>query len=184
MTFSQAYADPPLTIRKYGNGATGTRILVDTGGLWANRPTSPADGAVFIASDTDCSGNNSATAHQCRFDAVAGAWGDLGSSGSSVTSTLGQTFAQGGEITNAICGINPLIVGSTDGTSGVELCYNPTYGPVVTFFPGSTQLTLVGEIYASGVSDDGNGKVACITSLKTLGTCGSVVGIGGTCTCN
>jgi hypothetical protein len=44
-------------------------------------------------------------------------------------------------------------------------------------------VTNTGEMSASGISADGSGKVVCIKSDGFLGTCSSVVGAGGTCTC-
>lgn len=43
---------------------------------------------------------------------------------------------------------------------------------------------LQGEAYISGVGGDGSGKVICIKSDGNLGTCTSVVGVGGDCTCS
>jgi len=99
-------------------------------------------------------------------------------------SSLQQAFTVNGEIDGAVCGVNPLIVASPDGTVGVELCYNPTYGPEVHVFPTGMRFLWIGEVSPSGVADDGTGKAVCIKSDKTFGTCGDAVGAGGTCTCS
>jgi len=154
-----------------------------SGGTWATRPTTPVNSMNYISSDTDCTGAPSNVAHQCRFSTATGAWGDL-NSGGATTPTLAQAAAQGAEISGAICGVNPVIVSSPDGTVGAQMCYNPTYGPVFTLFPANAQLILVGEVYMSGISEDGTGKVVCIKSDKTQGTCAaSSIGVS-TCTCN
>ncbi len=44
-------------------------------------------------------------------------------------------------------------------------------------------LDVGGEMRADGVSGDGSGKVMCIKSNGDFGTCSSVVGVSGTCTC-
>lgn len=42
----------------------------------------------------------------------------------------------------------------------------------------------LGEASIGGVSADGSGKVVCVNASGNLGTCSSVVGAGGTCTCS
>jgi hypothetical protein len=51
---------------------------------------------------------------------------------------------------------------------------------------GTTQevaITNGGELYFRGVSEDTSTAVLCVKSDKNVGTCSSVVGAGGTCTC-
>lgn len=45
-------------------------------------------------------------------------------------------------------------------------------------------ITALGEASIGGVSADGSGKVVCVNASGNLGTCSSVVGAGGTCTCS
>jgi hypothetical protein len=49
--------------------------------------------------------------------------------------------------------------------------------------PGA-RLDVAGEAKISGISGDGKGKVVCIKSDGTLGTCSSGISFNGTCTCN
>lgn len=44
-------------------------------------------------------------------------------------------------------------------------------------------VTSTGELTVPGISSDGSGKTVCIKSDGRLGTCSSVVGADGTCTC-
>ncbi len=65
---------------------TGPRV--PSSGTYANRPTSPATGTVYIATDTDCGGTASATPTQCRWSGSTWqATGGVGGAGA-VTCTV------------------------------------------------------------------------------------------------
>ncbi|MCC7242398.1 MAG: hypothetical protein IT180_10785 [Acidobacteria bacterium] len=76
-------------------------------------------------------------------------------------------------------------------TSGPDVRLGLVSGPLVgtvtlgsTGSPTSVSIGLHGEVTLSGIGADGTGKVACVKSDATIGTCTSTVGAGGTCTCS
>lgn len=48
---------------------------------------------------------------------------------------------------------------------------------------GTSILNILEELFITGVSNDGTGKVVCVKADKNLGTCTDAPGASGTCTC-
>ena len=63
-------------------------------------------------------------------------------------------------------------------------CVLPLLTPIIARLDYLGNFFIEGEANIGGVASDGSGKVVCIKSDGTLGTCTDTPDGGGTCTCN
>lgn len=95
----------------YGQTKVGPRIPAQD--VYANRPTSPATGTVFIMTDTDCSGTTSATPTQCRWSgSVWQATGGTGGSGGCTTNSLSNNGSATNTCINIPCTLGTITLAS------------------------------------------------------------------------
>lgn len=149
-----AYADA-YTVNKGGSTTSADTVLAGPA-----QSTAPAT----CTPNTTWIDNSSSTPviNVCKADGVS-----YTSLGSSVIASFQQTFNVNNEIANAICGINPLIIGN--GTSGIEVCYDPTLGPQIRAFPiGDLFFTIPGSGYQWGIKNNVGTTLLGLTNAGVL----------------
>jgi len=176
-----------LSISTRGDGNRGIDLLLSGGsgdGIRINKTNSNSGIGLRIFTNTasspalrlDCTGGTSCQNIVHNVGGSPALQIDLGSS-----STLGFDMDSSSVVANSQIF---RLLGRTVSGAG-DLIVNSESTLFIRNNTGATNfnVTAVGEMNLRGISDDGSGKVVCIKANRDLGTCSSVVGITGTCTC-